>query len=191
MGFLDSLIGRTKLPKSNEDKIFAMSTAMLTLQTAADLEPSNRIGIVFRSLPSGRFQQLNKDTVAMLQLQDQSAPADELKVHQVKDDIGFQWLVVEGQDFEALLAAIHAVAMGLLDEGLGDCLLAAVFPFQRSGSPVYWIYGYKEATFYPFVPSGQRRRDNAEEMRLAAIAKEDLPVEADLERWYPLWGVPV
>jgi hypothetical protein len=191
MGFLDSLMGRTKLPKSNEDKIFAMSTGLLTLQTAADLEPSNRIGIVFRSLPTGRFQQLNKDTVEMLQLQDQTAPTDELKVHQVKDDIGFQWLVVEGQDFQSLLAAIHAVAMGLLDEGLGDCLLAAVFPFQGNGRAVYWIYGYKEATFYPFVPSGGRRRDNAEEIRLAGIAREDLPVEPDLERWYPLWGVPV
>ncbi len=191
MGFLDSLIGRTRLPKSNEDKIFAMSTAMLTLQTSAELEPATRVGIVFRSLPSGRFQQLNRDTVEMLKLQDQSAPEDSLKVNQVKDDLGFQWLVVDGPDFEAVLAAIHAVAMGLLDEGLGDCLLAAVFPFQLSGRSVYWIYGYKEATFYPFVPNGDHRRDNAEEIRLAAIAKEDLPVEADMERWYAIWGVPL
>ncbi|MHB8332020.1 MAG: PspA-associated protein PspAB, partial [Candidatus Dormibacteria bacterium] len=96
MGFLDSLIGRTKLPKSNEDKIFAMSTAMLTLQTAAELEPANRIGIVFRSLPSGRFQQLNRDTVEMLKIQDQASPTDNLKVNQIKDDLGFQWLVVGG-----------------------------------------------------------------------------------------------
>ena len=191
MGFLDSLIGRTKLPKSNEDRIFAMSTAVLTLQTAAELEPATRIGIVFRSLPSGRFQQLNRDTVEMLKIQDQTAPEDSLTVNQVKDDIGFEWLVVGGRDFQALLAAIHAVAMGLLDEGLGDCLLAAVFPFQQNGRPVYWIYGYKEATFYPFIPNGDHRRDNAEEMRLAAIAKDDLPVEPDLERWYALWGVPV
>ncbi len=191
MGFLDSLIGRTKLPKSNEDKIFAMSTAMLTLQTAAELDPANRIGIVFRSLPSGRFQQLNRDTVEMLKIQDQAVPTDNLKVNQIKDDLGFQWLVVEGPDFQSLLAAIHAVAMGLLDEGLGDCLLAAVFPFHLNGRPVYWIYGYKEATFYPFVPDGDHRRDNAEEIRLAAVAKEDLPVEPDMERWYALWGTPV
>ncbi len=191
MGFLDSILGRTRLPKSNEDKIFAMSTAMLTLQTSAGLSPMDRVGIVFRSLPSGRFQQLTADTVAMLGLQDKTSPEDSLAVREVKDDLGFEWLLVEGKQFDALLAAIHAVATGLLDEGLGDCLLAAVFPFTGAGRTVYWIYGYKEATFYPFVPSGERRRDNAEEMRLAAVAKEDLPVEPDLDRWFALWGVPV
>ena len=133
MGFLDSLIGRTKLPKSNEDRIFAMSTALLTLQTEGALEPANRVGIVFRSLPSGRFQQLTQDTVSLLKLQDASAPEDALSVREVKDDLGFEWLVVEGKDFEPILAGIHAVAMGLLDEGLGDCLLAAVFPFTQDG----------------------------------------------------------
>jgi hypothetical protein len=191
VGFLDSLIGRTKLPKSNEDRIFAMSTALLSLQTEGGLEPANRVGIVFRSLPSGRFQQLTTDTVSMLKLQDSTAPDDALKVREVKDDLGFEWLVVDGADFEAVLAGIHAVAMGLLDEGLGDCLLAAVFPFRDGGRSVYWIYGYKEATFYPFIPSGDHRRDNAAEMRLAAVAKNELPVEPNLERWYALWGVPV
>jgi hypothetical protein len=66
-----------------------------------------------------------------------------------------------------------------------------VFPFRQGEGKVYWIYGYKQGTFYPFVPSGNRRRDNGEEMRLAAIAKDDLPVEADLSAWFPLWGVPV
>lgn len=191
MGFLDSLIGRTKLPKSNEDRIFAMSTALLTLQTDGALEPANRVGIVFRSLPSGRFQQLTADTVQMLKLQDAASPEDALRVREVKDDLGFEWLIVDGSDFETILAGIHAVAMGLLDEGLGDCLLAAVFPFRQGDRSVYWIYGYKGATFYPFVPNGDHRRDNAFEMHLAAVAKLELPVEPDLERWYALWGVPV
>ena len=191
MGFLESILGRTRLPKSNEDKIFAMSTAMLTLETSAGLKPTGRVGIVFRSLPTGRFQKLTSDTVEMLGLQDKASPDDAVSVREVKDDLGFEWLLVEGSQFDTVLAAIHAVATGLIDEGLGDCLLAAVFPFSSQSGPVYWIYGYKEATFYPFAPSGERRRDNATEMRLAAVAKEDLPVEPDLERWYPLWGVPV
>lgn len=190
MGFLDSLMGRTKLPKSTEDKIFAMSTAVLTLQSAADLTQLNRVEVVFRSLPSGRFQQLTRDTVAMLRLQDKTSPDDALSVREVRDELGFEWLVVEGQDFQALVAATHLVAQGLFDEGLGDSLLAAVFPFQGGGRTVYWIYAYKEGTFYPFVPDGNHHRDNAEEIRLASVMAEDLPVEKDLERWFPLWGVP-
>lgn len=191
MGFLDSLMGRTRLPKPNEDRVFAMSTAVITLETEASLQSDGKVGIVFKALPAGRFDQLTRDTVNMLQIQDQTAPDDALKVQEVKDDLGFEWMVVEGPDLESRLAALHGVAQGLIDEGLGGCLLAAVFPFQQGQRKVYWIYGYKQGTFYPFVPTGNRQRDNAEEIRLSAIAKEDLPVEPDLSSWFPLWGVPV
>ncbi|HEY6538266.1 MAG TPA: hypothetical protein VI138_04405 [Candidatus Dormibacteraeota bacterium] len=191
MGFLDSLTGRTRLPKPNEDKVFAMSTALISLESDASLSPAGRVGVVFKALPPGRFDQLIQDTVGMLQVQDQTAPDDALKVREVKDDLGFEWLVVEGTEFESLIAALHGVAQGLIDEGLGDCMLASVFPFTQGSRRVYWIYGYKQGTFYPFVPSGERQRDNAEEIRLAAIVKEDLPVEANLSSWFPLWGVPV
>ncbi len=191
MGFLDSLMGRTRLPKPNEDRLFAMSTALLTLETSASLRPVGRVGVVFKSLPPGRFDQLTKDTIQMLQIQDQAAPDDALKVRDVKDELGFEWMVVTGSDFEALLAALHGVAQGLIEEGLGDCLLAAVFPFLQDQRQVYFIYGYKQGTYYPFVPSGDHRRDNAAELSLSALAKEDLPIEPNLSSWFPLWGLPV
>ncbi len=191
MGFLDSLTGRTRLPKPNEDKVFAMSTALVTMQVSASLQPAGQVGVLFKSLPPGRFDQLTKDTMDMLQVQDTTAPGDALKAREVKDDLGFAWLVIEGSEFESLIAALHGVAQGLVDEGLGDCLLASVFPFLQGSRKIYWIYGYKQGTFYPFVPTGQRQRDNAEELRLAAIVKDDLPVEPNLSSWFPLWGVPV
>ncbi|HVB13845.1 MAG TPA: hypothetical protein VNH38_03690 [Candidatus Dormibacteraeota bacterium] len=184
-------MGRTRLPKPNEDNVFAMSTALITLEASASLKPAGRVGVVFKALPAGRFDQLMKDTVDMLQVQDQTAPDDVLQAREVKDDLGFAWMVVDGNDFEALIAALHGVAQGLIDEGLGDCLLASVFPFTQDQRKIYWIYGYKQGTFYPFVPNGERQRDNAEEMRLAAIVKDDLPIEPILSSWFPLWGVPV
>ncbi|MGH7667105.1 MAG: PspA-associated protein PspAB, partial [Candidatus Dormibacteria bacterium] len=50
---------------------------------------------------------------------------------------------------------------------------------------------YKQGTYYPFVPSGDHRRDNAAELSLSALAKEDLPIEPNLSSWFPLWGLPV
>ncbi|MGH7608685.1 MAG: PspA-associated protein PspAB [Candidatus Dormibacteria bacterium] len=191
MGFLDSLIGRTRLPPSNEDRVFAMSTAVVTLEAAGGLSTVGKVGIVFKALPPGRFDQLNRDTVATLQIQDQTAPSDQLKVEEVRDELGFEWLVIQGADFQALLAALHGVAQGLTDEGLDSCLLAAVFPFLQEQRKVYWIYGYKQGTFYPFVPSGDHQRDNAEELRLSGVAKAELPVEPNLGSWFPLWGVPL
>lgn len=188
MGFLDSIFGRTKLPKSNEDRLFAMSSAVIGLQASASLTPSGRSAIVFRKLPPGRFDQLESDMTQLLSLQGEDSG---LKVARRSDELGFDWLIVEGSDFQGAIAALHSAAQSLLEAGLGDLLLACAFRFDQDGRPVYWIYGYKQASFYPFVPQGDHRRDNAEELRLASIAKSELPVEADLERWYALWGIPV
>ena len=43
-----------------------------------------------------------------------------------------------------------------------------------------------------FVPSGgAQQRDNERELRLKAQIGNELPVEAELERWFPLWGIPI
>jgi len=80
-----------------------------------------------------------------------------------------------------------------LDAGYGERVLCAVFAFdQGSGQPVYWIYNYKRGAFYPFVPKGTgQERDNERELRLKAQVGADLPLEPELERWFPLWGTPI
>jgi len=216
VGFLDSLLGRTRLPLSNEDRLFAMSTAAITLETAGDLHWFGRAAIVFKQLPPGRFRQVRDDAVAMVRQEARSeddllgpgalpavasgpgaplpsapGPAAGLSVDEHTDELGFDWLVVGGEDLQAVLAALHGIAQSLLEEGLGDALLAAVFRFQQSSQPVYWVYGYKQATFYPFIPSGPHQRDNAAELRLSALAKGELPVEPQVERWFALWGAPI
>jgi len=41
------------------------------------------------------------------------------------------------------------------------------------------------------VPSGDKQRDNAAEMRLGVVMEgENIPVEKSLEQWYALWGIP-
>lgn len=189
MGFLDSLFGRTRLPRAREDNLFAITTAVTGLQAAAGLAPPSRCGVVFKRLPPGRFDRLREDLLQLLQLQGGESG---LAVENHTDELGFEWLVLAGPDFENAVAALHSAATSLIEDGLGDLMLAAAFRFQGGAGPVYWIYSYKQANFYPFVPSGSRSRDNAEELRLAALARpEGLPVEPTLERWYALWGIPV
>lgn len=191
MGFLDSLLGRTRLPKPKEENLFAMTTAAVGLQAAAGITPAGRVGVVFRKLPPGRFDQLRSDLVGLLQLQGADSG---LKLEDSTDDLGFEWLVLEGPDFQNAIAAVHSAATSLMEDGLGDLLLAVAFKFSEGDPPraAYWIYSFKQGNFYPFVPSAARARDNAEELRLAALARpEGLPVEGQLERWYALWGIPV
>jgi len=68
-----------------------------------------------------------------------------------------------------------------------------VFAFEDSRKrPLYWIYNYKRGTFYPFAPAGTgEQRDNERELVLKAQIGKELPVEQELERWFPLWGTPI
>jgi hypothetical protein len=188
MGFLDDLLGRTEMPKVQEDRIFAITTAAVTLEAAAALEPPRRAGVVFRRLPPGRFSQASDELRKLLDLEGKEGA---FTIEEQTDKFGFQWLIVSGDDFQAVVAALHAVAQTLLEDGYGDVLLACAFRFEQKQRPVYWIYEYKRGAFYPFVPSGGHNRDNAEEFRQASIAEKELPVEQDQGCWYPLWDIPV
>jgi hypothetical protein len=56
---------------------------------------------------------------------------------------------------------------------------------------VYWVYGYKQGAFWPFVPTGEKDRDNAEELELKAKLDNELPIEPDLSRWFGLFNAPL
>jgi hypothetical protein len=190
VGFLDSLLGRTTVPKSTEDRLFAMSTAAVGLEAAAGLQPAGKAGILFKRLPPGRFNQLMDDVRQLLQIQGADTA---LTVEEHTDPLGFEWMILSGgsRDYQDALAAAHSVGQSLTEEGLGDLLLACAFRFQQDKRSVYWVYSYKQANFYPFVPSGDHRRDNAEELRLSAIAKSELPIDQMPERWFALWDIPL
>ena len=113
------------------------------------------------------------------------------------DTFGFEWVIVRDSDLEAAqVAGVHALASELEDHGFGGQLLAAAFKFEGSafgsGHPVYWIYGFKTGTWWPFVPTGEKHeRDNAQELELKAKLEKELPVEPDLSKWLALFDAPI
>jgi hypothetical protein len=87
---------------------------------------------------------------------------------------------------------VHAIASELEARGFGGQLLAAAFRFDGGEHPVYWIYGFKTGTWWPFVPTGAKQeRDNAEELELKAKLEPELPVEPDLSKWLALFDAPI
>jgi hypothetical protein len=64
-------------------------------------------------------------------------------------------------------------------------------PGRLLSSTAYLVYLFKRGTFYPFVPDGKEHRDLEEELKLKSLVADDLTVEADLDRWFPLWDLPV
>ncbi len=185
-----SILGESQPVKPNLEKLFALSTAHVTLTNEIGLEPGGRAGLCFKPLTSARFEGLGSDMQRLLQI---SAEESGTVISDDNDRYGYRWALLEDEQFEDLIATIHIFSQTLQEEGFGEQLLAAVFKFLRGKQPVYWIYNYKSGNFYPFVPtdSAKRRRDNAYELRLRGLMQRELPLEPEIENWFPLWGVPV
>ena len=190
MGFLDALLGgKRKLKLPARDRLFAMTTAQVTLETAMGLKHRSVAGIAFQSLATADFKSIVADTKELLE---GAAEDTGTKVETATDAYGYAWIVLRDEDFDDLVVSINTVSSSLEGGGYGDRLLAAVFAFEEDGRPIYFIYNYKRGFFYPFVPApGDKQRNNEREFQLKAQLGNELPIEAELSRWFPLWGIPL
>jgi len=55
MGFTDVLFGRKKLKAPAQERMFALSTARVTLDAELGLKPAGTGGVVFKPLSAGEF----------------------------------------------------------------------------------------------------------------------------------------
>ena len=185
------LLGFKKLKEPARERLFALTTAAVTLQVECNLQTSGAGAVVFKALSAGEFVRVENEIQELL---DAVATGSGAKLDRKEDSFGFQWIIVRDPDLEDQVTAVHAVASELEARGFGAQLLAAVFRFDGSGSkhPVYWIYSYKRGTFWPFVPTGKdQERDNAEELELKAKLSPELPIEDDLSRWFGVFDAPI
>jgi PspAB-like protein len=190
VGFLDALMGgRRKLKGPAPDRLFAMSTAYVTLETGLGVKPRGAAGIVFQPLATADFQQIVAETEELLR---GSAEETGTQVESHDDEFGYRWLVLRDREFEDLVVSLNTVSTQLQSGGYGDRVLAAVFAFEENGKEIYLIYNYKRGGFYPFVPaSGEKQRDSERELRLKAGLGAEVPWEEDITRWFPLWEIPL
>ena len=61
MGLADILLGRKKLKGPAQDRLFALSTARVTLDTELGLETAGSGGIVFKPLSAGEFMRAEQE----------------------------------------------------------------------------------------------------------------------------------
>ncbi len=191
MGFLDIIRGKRQIKTAAPtDRVFAMTTAQVTLEMQLLLKSTGKSAIVFQPLATADFEQIVRDMEEVVR-----STGDETgtTIETSDDDFGYRWMILADPDFEDLVVGLNAVSTALEAGGYGDRILAAVFPFRdEAGKSVYWIYNYKRGAFYPFVPApGAQQRDSERELRLKAQIGAELPIEPELERWFPLWGIPV
>lgn len=226
MGLLDALLGRSKPVRPNLDQLFAIPSATVTLQSAADLTPTGLGSVCFASVEGGAFQQLQRDVRALL---DADRESGGIPVEFSQDEYGYTWLLARHSpdDVASLVNDLHAVNTLLSEGGFGPQLLCSLVGFRSVGAPgtdsweeaaqgpepatsspggvspsggaapggyrsLALVYLYKRGTFYPFspVPGTAEKRDNELELQVRGMLTDDLPVETDLSRWFPVWGAP-
>lgn len=194
MGLLDVITGRRKLAKPAPDRLFAMTTAYVTMQSTGQATSRGKAAIVFQSLATADFTAIVRDMEEVVRA---TAADNATEVTTTEDQYGFSWMVLADADFDDLVVGINAVSTALVEGGYGERVLCAVFAFEdERGRPFYWIYNYKRGAFYPFVPEETtnpptQRRSNERELVLRAQMANELPIEGELTRWFALWGIPI
>lgn len=187
MGFLDSLLGRSKPKEPNLDDLFAVPPAALTLEARSGIIPTGVGAVAFREVEGGAFDRAEQEARALI------AADPNTDVEQVNDGFGYTWQVVTQQvnSTADLVTSLHAVNAALEAQGFGPMLLCSTVYFRASdGRTTALVYLYKRGTFYPFTQMGRHQRDSAYEIQLRGILNEDLPVESDMSKWSPLWDAP-
>jgi len=192
MGLFDAIIGRRKIAGPAPDRLFAITTAYITLETEHQIGSRGVAAIVFQPLETGDFERIAADMEEVLR----GTGADSgSTIETSADSFGYRWMIVRDPDVEDLAVGINAVSDQLAIDGYGDRLLCAVFAFKdAAGASIYFIYNYKRGTWYPFAPAGDaaaQERATERELRLRAVIGADLPIEPELDRWFPLWGIPI
>src|SRR3954468_22209808 len=193
MGFLDALLGKRKVSGPAPDRLFAITTAAIALEAESGIRTRGAAAIVFQPLATGDFQAIVAEMEEVVRGTGEETGTT-LETHD--DPYGYRWMVLRDDDVEDLAVGVNAVSDALALGGYADRVLCAVFAFQdATGRPLYFIYNYKRGTWYPFVPDSDparpQQRDTERELQVKAQVGAKLPVEVELERWFPLWGIPI
>ena len=186
MRILDALLGRTRPVEADLDRLFALPAAAVTLQATLGLAPTGRAGVCFKPATAAGFADTQTELTGLLAV-------DHETVDIVDDRYGYRWVLLTNPALEDLVTAAHLVNATLADRGFGPQLLCSAFAFEATDSapPVLLVYLYKRGTFYPFAPTGGQNRDNQAELSIRAALGDELPLEEDLARWFPLWDAPL
>ena len=194
MGLRDILTGRHEVKGPAPDRLFAISTAYIALQAEHNIDPAGSAAIVFQALATSEFQATLTEMEGVVRA---TGGDSGTQVATQDDSYGYRWMVLSNTtgaaSIEDLAVGINAVSGSIETAGHGERLLCAVFAFTDAQKrPIYFIYNYKRGFWYPFVPApGQQQRSTERELQIKAQMASELPMEPELERWFPLWGIPI
>lgn len=188
-----------KSSNDREEGIFSLASAYITLETKLGLTSTNRCGICIKNVNGTYFSDTVSEVQEFLKISSNEFQTEYVVVN---DKYGYLWIMLKGMSVEDILVASNGIADVIIDRGFKDQMLAAAFEFRKVVTPSsnldrtqlepqFLIFNYKRGKFYPFVPLGaQEKRRNDYELTLMSIISKEVPWEADMNVWYPMWEMP-
>src|SRR3954447_1530350 len=110
VGLGDVLFGRKKLKEPAADRLFAITTAAVTLNVECGLKPAGAGAVVFKPLSAGDFTRVEGDVE---QLVEKVAADNGSKLDRKTDTFGYEWLIVRDPELEDQVTAVYGLANGL------------------------------------------------------------------------------
>lgn len=190
MGWLDALLGRSKPVAPDLDALFALPSAAIGLEAAAGLRPTGSGSVCVKPVEGADFARTHEQVNALLTLDADTSVED------VRDSFGYLWTSCSTTPdrLADLVTALHGANSTYEAAGYGSGLLCSVVGFEGAVNGAHrrvgLVYLYKRGAFYPFAPTGAHTRDTALELQLRGALGDDLRVEQDIARWFPVWGAP-
>ena len=123
MGLGDVLFGRKRLKGANLDKLFALSTAAISLESELGLKPAGVAAVVFKPLSAGEFVRGEGDIDELLGIAAQESGS---QVGRRSDDFGYEWLVIRDADFEDLVTGVYELTVSAATLGAPAAVVNAV-----------------------------------------------------------------
>src|SRR5439155_26991519 len=109
MGLRDVLFGKKKLAAPARERLFALTTAAVTVDTELGLKTAGMAGVVFKPMSAGEFVRAKNE---LQQVLDAVAAESGSKLEHREDSFGYTWIIVRDAQLEDQVTTIHAVAQG-------------------------------------------------------------------------------
>ena len=155
--------------------------------------PTGSGSVCFRAVEGKTFSDIQQDVRDLLDM-DAGKPGGGLPVEVTKDSYGYTWLVSNHMSDE-MDAPGHRPARGEQRAGRQRVRPAAAVHAGglqgRARPPARARLPVQAGHVLPVRPAVRRRqRDNALEIQIKSVLGDDLKIEQDLTRWFPVWGAP-
>jgi hypothetical protein len=171
------------------DKLSKLEVAAPMLAEQFRFAPAGVSCVCFRTTDEPAFRNVEYTIRAALNQYGSGAMPPEVR----DDTYGFSWLVLRhpSEQLRPLISDIKTATAKFVETGLDAQLLCSLTIFRDTyGSRIALVYLYKRGTFYPFAPLNGDTRDNRLEFQIKDALRETLPIEPDVKKWFPIWGVP-